>query len=324
MSTTWKPFYRIKPGSSGSFLCPPGHPNLKWSLWGYESARHRNEMSIGSLDNALADDFDGSDAIKARVQRIFDEAELIPSEMWIRKVYGYFRSSYAPETKPGEAYDRNVSNAVFHDPTEIAVNAARKALAEYFAEPPEDTHETEGQGVTDPKSYRDGSERPMRAARRGWEVTATRDGSEVFVYALADDGSRYGSLPILERYAEALKDTGFADARVEAAQNDGAVFVPERVRATNPVPIEPLDPARHLAVLCVQEYFPDHEPRLDLIENPGKGYDAQPCAKCGGKVQYEAKFDALTVVSTRIVPGEGTVWTYGVECPSGGGHTTSD
>lgn len=187
--------YKIVKGSSGSFLCPPGHPHHLWTLEGYESTRHRNPFSIGPLDGALADDFDGSDAIKRRVRKIFDEAELILSEAWIREVYGYFRHMYAPE------------------------NGSRNA----------------------------------------------------------------------------------ADA------------VSDRTGKT--------DPARHLAVLCVQEYFPDHTPRLDLIEDPGKGYGSWPCTKCGAKVQYEARFDAHTVVTTRTVPGEGTQWTYGVECPMGGGHT---
>lgn len=307
--TVRMPHYKIVKGSSGSFLCPPGHPRLFWSLWGYESPRHRNEMSIGAIDNALADDFDGSDAIKARVQKMFDEAELVPSEMWIRSVYGYFRNSYAPED-----LDRNLSRSITHNPAEIVAGAARKALAEYYS-----THSSFDGDV----NYRDGSAKMMRAARRGWEVTAKADGSEVFVYTLADDGTRYGALHLLEDHAETLTDAGFTDVRTEEPQTCGGVWIPERVRATNPVPIERIDPARHLAVLCIREYFPDHEPRLDLIENPGKGYGSYPCTKCGERVQYVAKFDKLTTVTTRIVLGEGTVWTYSTECSRGGDHTTS-
>jgi hypothetical protein len=69
---------------------------------------------------------------------------------------------------------------------------------------------------------------------------------------------------------------------------------------------------RHLAVLCIREYFPDHEPRLDLIADPGKGYGSYPCVKCGERVQYEARFDALAFVK----PHGG----YGTECPRGGKH----
>ncbi len=71
-----------------------------------------------------------------------------------------------------------------------------------------------------------------------------------------------------------------------------------------------LPPERHLAVLCVREYFPDHQPRLDLITDPGKGYGSWPCTKCGAKVQYEARIDAHAVYDTRKA-----------ECPNGGTHT---
>lgn len=311
MTKPWAPHYKIKPGSSGSFLCPPGHPRHFWSLYGYESPRHRNEMSVGAIDNALADDFDGSDAIKARVQKMFDEAVLVPSEMWIRSVYGYFRNSYAPED-----LDRNLSRSITHNRAAIAVGAARKALADHFSTLPADVGA--GLGVHNAESYRDGSKKMMRAARRGWEVTATADGSEVFVYALADDGTRYGALPILERYAEALIANGFASVIEEPQSDDGTT----RVHAINPVPIERIDPNRHLAVLGIRKYFPDHEPRLDLIDDPGNGYGSWPCTKCGERVQYAAKFDKPTKVTTHIGGDGVTKWTYGTDCPKGGDHTT--
>lgn len=193
-------FYKIMSGDkggSGSFLCPPGHPRHHYSLWEYESPRHRHEIGIGAIDNALAPEADASPALRARVQKIMDEAVLVPSEMWIRSVYGYFRYSYAPEDM-----DRNVSRAITHNPAE------------------------------------------------------------------------------------------------------------------NPVPITP---ERHLAVLCVREYFPDHEPRLDLIDDPGNGYGGGACVKCGDKVQYEERVDKLCVVSTRMV-GMTTHWTRNPECPKGGDH----
>jgi hypothetical protein len=309
MAEHWKPFYRIKTGKdggSGSFLCPPGHPRHSYSLWGYESPRHRNEMSIGAIDSALDADSDASDAVKRRVQQIMDEAEIIPSELWIRHVYGYFRNSYAPEDK-----DRNLSRSITHSPAEIAVTATRKALADHYR--------AAGYGPDD-ENYRDGSKRPMRAARRGYEVTAKRDGSEVFVYTLADDGSRYGNVDMLAIHAATLTAAGYTNVRIEGPQSAHGSFVPERVRATNPKPAEPIDPERHLAVLCIREYFPDHTPRLDLIENPGKGYGAYPCVKCGTRVQYEAKKDAHAGVTTAISADGVTEWTYNVECPKGGGH----
>jgi hypothetical protein len=265
-------------------------------------------MSIGAIDDALRPDSGASDAIKRRVQKIMDEATLVASEMWIRMVYGYFHNSYAPEDK-----DRDLSRSITQNLAKIAVDAARKSLA--------DRYQAAGYGPDD-HNYRDGSKRLVRAARRGYEVTAKRDGSEVFVYTLADDGSRYGNLDVLADHADALTAAGYTDVEIEGPQNAPASFIPERVRATNPNPVDPIDPERHLAVLCIREYFPDHEPRLDLIANPGKGYGSYPCTKCGERVQYEARLDKLAVVTTRIVPGEGTVWSRVAECSKGGDHTT--
>lgn len=67
-------------------------------------------------------------------------------------------------------------------------------------------------------------------------------------------------------------------------------------------------PERHLAVLCVRAHFPEHEPRLDLIADPGRGYGSWACTKCDQPVQYEARWDKLVVYPT------------GLECPKGGDH----
>lgn len=306
---TMSRFYKImsgEKGGSGSFLCPPGHPRYSYSLWEYESPRHRIECGIGAIDNALTDEADASPALRRAVQKIMDEAELVPSEMWIRHVYDYFRDSYAPEN-----LDRNVSNAITHNPAKIVVNATRKALA--------DTYKNNDSFMDDP-NYCDGSKRPMRAARRGYEVTGKRDGSEVFVYALADDGTRYGALHLLEDHAETLTDNGFTDVRIEPVQRRDGEFIPERVRATVPVKVDRIDPGRHLAVLCIREYFPDHEPRLDLIEDPGNGHGGGKCGKCGARVQYEARVDKLCEVTTRVDGTGMTHWTRNPECPKGGDH----
>jgi hypothetical protein len=77
----------------------------------------------------------------------------------------------------------------------------------------------------------------------------------------------------------------------------------------------PAPPAeRHLGYLTVHDYFPGHAPRLDLIADPGAGYGAHPCAKCGQQVQYEARRDALCVVTP------GRHWSYNAGCPQGGAH----
>lgn len=77
-----------------------------------------------------------------------------------------------------------------------------------------------------------------------------------------------------------------------------------------------LPASRHLAYLAVREYFPDHEPRLDLIADPGSGYGSHECVKCGQRVQYEARKDALCVVAS------GSRCTYNPDCPEGGAHET--
>lgn len=76
-------------------------------------------------------------------------------------------------------------------------------------------------------------------------------------------------------------------------------------------------PERHLAVLMVRRYFPNHEVRLDLIADPGRGYGCYPCRHCGARVQYEARCDSLAIVT----PGERR-WRYvpGCEASPTGQH----
>lgn len=76
----------------------------------------------------------------------------------------------------------------------------------------------------------------------------------------------------------------------------------------------------HAAVVWVRRYFPDHAVRADLIFDPGTGYGSHPCRKCGERVQYEARYDALAKVTTRLTGSGITEWSYGVECPRGGQH----
>lgn len=66
---------------------------------------------------------------------------------------------------------------------------------------------------------------------------------------------------------------------------------------------------RHAAVACIREYFPDHAPRVDLIKDSSYCYGQYPCVKCGERVQYEARLDALAVYDS------GTA-----DCPKGGRH----
>lgn len=62
-------------------------------------------------------------------------------------------------------------------------------------------------------------------------------------------------------------------------------------------PHNTLPAERHAAVAAIREYFPDHQPRLDLI-NAGKEaklYGSYPCVHCDQRVQYEARWDGLHV-----------------------------
>lgn len=239
MNATTHRTYKINrtSGSSGS-LCPPGHYNHTMSLEEYNGPRGRKVIGIMSLDYIDNEHAAAYDFMVESVNRVREESRKnwVASEAWIRSVYGYFRDSYSPD---GET--RDVSKAITYSPVSESVKAARKALADAF-EVPGTLYTTEirplpwlnedGQGEADAKSYRDGSKRPMRAARRGYEVTAKADGSRVYVYALADDGTRYGALPILQRYADALTEAGYTDVRIEEPQNTATTFVPERVIAT--------------------------------------------------------------------------------------------
>jgi hypothetical protein len=92
---------------------------------------------------------------------------------------------------------------------------------------------------------------------------------------------------------------------LESGSRDASDAVSDR---TNSLPAE-----RHLAVLCVREYFPEHAARVDLIEDAGHGYGSYPCVKCGERVQYEARIDALARVTS------GHRWSYDPVCPADGG-----
>ncbi len=74
---------------------------------------------------------------------------------------------------------------------------------------------------------------------------------------------------------------------------------------------EPLPPERHRGYLCVRDYSPDAEPRLDLIESGGF-WGKKSCAKCGRGLQYDAGVDDwidAEAVRHRVQ-----------ECPEGGKH----
>jgi hypothetical protein len=76
----------------------------------------------------------------------------------------------------------------------------------------------------------------------------------------------------------------------------------------------PRPPAEsHLGFLFVREYYPDHQPRADLIANPVT--TTGRCVHCDQGVQYESRKDALCVAY------RGGRWVYDETCPaSESGH----
>jgi hypothetical protein len=156
---------RIVPGSMGSFLCPPGHPMLFHHI---EHGKKDDPNLMVGLDYALDEsNIDVSNTLRARVRKMYDDAELVNSELWQRSVYGYFKNCYSPD-----GVDRNVSKCVIDN-------------------------------------------------------TDTRP------------------------------------------------------------------PEHHLAYLTVRRYFPDAQPRVDLIASRGD-YGSKVCLDCGKTVQYEAQVDGFT------------------------------
>lgn len=175
--------YRIYPGSSGSFLCPPGHPSHRWEVRGATSyAKLDTDPNyIGSLDHVASDESMPA-GIRKSAQKRLDEAQLVCSELWQRYVYSYFRNCYSPD-----GVDRNVQRIIDSGP-----------------------------------------------------------------------------------------------------------------------------PEHHLGYLMVKQYFPEAQPRLDLIADSTGGYGTAACTKCGKRLQYEGKVDAFAeAITARLV------------CPNGGHHTTN-
>lgn len=176
--------YAIVPGSSGNFLCPPGHPNHRWEVRGASSRAKlgTDPYFIGSVENTAANESMPA-GIRKDAQKKLDEAQLVCSELWLRYVYGYYANCYSPNG----------------------------------------------------------------TVRWGQDI----------------------------------------------------------IEKSGP-------PENHRAHLLVKQYFPDAEPRLDLIADSSGGYGAKTCAKCGTRLQYEAKVDAFAEPITARL-----------HCPSGEQHSTN-
>lgn len=115
-------------GGTDSFLCPPGHPNLKYSVWVYQSKRHRNEMAIMAVTGAAECEWLPQSA-RNQAQRLLDKAELKCSELYVRHAYGYFRTMYVPESG-----SRDVSGLISDPSNSLPAerHAAVAMIREYF------------------------------------------------------------------------------------------------------------------------------------------------------------------------------------------------
>jgi hypothetical protein len=312
--------YKIVTGGSGSFLAPPGHPGHGVHLDILESPRHRNPFFSGSIEHALHPDFDGPPHIVDQARALMAKIPDTENELWVRSVYAHFRNCYTPETG-----SRSASDQIIHNRPEIAAKRAatvldtihtalkerakqRATVAEEGGSVPKDTR------LANITNYRRGVAM-LYGRRRGWEITATPDGTAVYIYALADDGTRY-SAQHLDDFAEALdRDDEFTDVHREQHPEDNIL---DRIKATVVHPPLAMDPERHTAVAMIRDYYPLHRPRLDLIDNPRP--TTGPCLKCGQKVQYEGKLDKLAIVSTRMTVHGMTIWDYKTDCANGGDH----
>jgi hypothetical protein len=171
-------------GSAGSFMDPPGHPSHRYEVRVYDNGRVKRDADAYLSVASAAEAEWLPESARERARKLLDDATIVESEMWVRHVYGYFRSMY-----------------------------------------------------------------------------------------VAEDGSRNASDLIADR--------------------SGAL------------PAE-----RHAAVAMIRQYFPEHEPRTDLIADSSYCYGSYPCVKCGQRVQYEAKVDALAVFDR----------SNGEQCSEGGAH----
>lgn len=95
----------------GSFLDPPNSPQAQYEVVGWYSAHRTREPDCAmSLESALEDP-DVSEGMKRRIRKLYEDANMQPTEDWLKQVYSYFKNCYSPD---GE--DRNVSNCIIISP----------------------------------------------------------------------------------------------------------------------------------------------------------------------------------------------------------------
>lgn len=116
-------YYRIIRGSSGGFLCPPGHPNYFYELRGARRGQlMRNPHTIASVEWAASDEAAEylPTEIVRQARRLMAEAKLTRSELWERSVYGYFRNCYSPD-----GIERRADRALIIGQAEYKDNGSR-------------------------------------------------------------------------------------------------------------------------------------------------------------------------------------------------------
>lgn len=278
-----------KDGGAGSAFAPPGHHSHAYSLHEMSSNRWNayvtGIMGLEYLDNPKAN---ASPAIMAEWARIKAESNASVSELWLRSVYAHFRNCYRPEN--GSA---NASDAIIWEADRKVANHVRAIL--------------DAQGLT-----RGGMS--LMGPREGYQVRLSPDYGTAYIYWLTGDYAENGNnpatmddAPVFALIGDIMREAGY-DPETERT----------RVKVSG-MPVPPRLPAeRHSAVCYVRDFFPDHEPREDLIA--GVVSPCGPCEKCGNKVQYEGRHDALCTVSTRMDGRGMTHWTYGAVCSDGGPH----
>lgn len=277
-----------KDGGAGSAFSPPNHHSHTYSLHEMSSNRWNayvtGIMGLDYLDDPAAN---ASPAIMAEWARIKEAANASISELWLRSVYAHFRNCYRPESGSANASD-------------VIIWKADRTVANHV------------RAILDARDITRGG-RSLMGPVAGYQVRLAPDYGTAYLYWLtgeyAEDGNNPATLddaPVFELLADVMRDAGY-EPEIQTTR----VKIPG-------MPLPPRLPAeRHSAVCYVRGYFPDHEPREDLIT--GVVSPNGPCEKCGNNVQYEGRNDSLCIVSTDLV-GTRYSWTYNPVCSDGGPH----
>lgn len=104
-------YYKIKSGSSGGFLDPPGSPQHSYEV--AEMAGNHRQIGWLSVEAAATEEW-VPEATRAACQRLLDTAKVVPSEAWLAQVYSYFANCYSPD-----GINRNAGDCIIDPEGEI-------------------------------------------------------------------------------------------------------------------------------------------------------------------------------------------------------------